>query len=346
MLVESSGPFTAVTGAIRQAAQVTGADFRYLLATAQVESNLNPKAKVATSSARGLFQFIEQTWLGMLKQEGPALGYGRYAGAIARTASGRYVVTDPSWKAAIMNLRADPTANAVMAGAFTRQNAAHLGRRLGRAPTEGELYIAHFLGAGGASRLIRAAESKPLARAAEIFPGAAKANRSIFYDKQGHARSASAVYRVLVGRYQVARGGQPSPTAAPVLAANGGAQAGGVRPPPPLSLGPGEFGEAPAPARVSAAPAPAADPPAVFDGLSRRGSHRNAVAPMVTALWGAPVERKSGVAAAVAVPAPGSSSSLVAVANNPAAPAGASGVTLDLFQERPPNVRALFRGGA
>jgi hypothetical protein len=342
MLVESSGPFTAVTGAIRQAAQVTGADFQYLLATARVESNLNPKAKVATSSARGLFQFIEQTWLGMLKQEGPALGYGRYAEAIARTASGRYVVTDPSWKAAIMNLRADPTANAVMAGAFTRQNAAHLGRRLGRAPTEGELYIAHFLGAGGASRLIRAAESNPLIRAAAVFPGAAKANRSIFYDKQGHARSASAVYRVLVGRYQVARGGQPSPTVTPVLAAKDGAQTSGVGLPPPLSLDPPMSGESAV--RAKAASARPADSAAAFDGLSRRGQTRHAVAPVVNALWGPPAGQQSPVASAATPTVP--SSSLVALANDSIASSGANDVALDLFQDQPSNVRALFRGGA
>ena len=49
---------------------MTGADFHYLLATAQVESNLNPNAQASTSSARGLFQFIEQTWLATLKEQG------------------------------------------------------------------------------------------------------------------------------------------------------------------------------------------------------------------------------------------------------------------------------------
>ena len=51
-----------------------------------------------------------------------------------------------------MNLRIDPTANALMAGAFTKANAGKLADRLGRGPTEGELDIAHFLGSTGASR--------------------------------------------------------------------------------------------------------------------------------------------------------------------------------------------------
>ena len=133
---------------------MTGADFQYLLATAQVESNLNPNAQAPTSSARGLFQFTEQTWLATLKEQGTALGYGPYANAISRQPSGDYCVSEPRMSGAVMNLRSDPTANALMAGAFTKANAGKLAARLGRDPTEGELYIAHFLGPTGASRLI------------------------------------------------------------------------------------------------------------------------------------------------------------------------------------------------
>src|SRR6058998_3895754 len=81
MLVESLGTGTAagITGAIRQAAGQTGASFQYLLATAQIESGLNPTRKAPTSSATGLFQFIDQTWLATMKEAGPGLGYGRYA---------------------------------------------------------------------------------------------------------------------------------------------------------------------------------------------------------------------------------------------------------------------------
>jgi Transglycosylase SLT domain len=206
MIVEASGPNSTVTGAIRQASRMTGADFKYLLATAQVESNLNPNAKVSTSSASGLFQFIDQTWLGTLKEKGPGLGYASHAEAITRLPSGRYAITDPRMQSAVMNLRFDPAANALMAGAFTRANAEALADRLGRQPTEGELYIAHFLGSGGASRLIELSESNPHTPAATIFPAAASANSSIFRDRAGRARGAKEVYQVLVGRYDAARG--------------------------------------------------------------------------------------------------------------------------------------------
>jgi hypothetical protein len=208
MLVDPSATVagSTVTGAIRQASQATGTSFNYLLATAQVESGLNPQAGAPTSSARGLFQFIEQTWLGTIKQSGSDLGYGRYAAAITKTPSGHYQVTDPEMRSEILKLRNDPTANAVMAGAFTKANADILSKKLGRQPTEGELYIAHFLGAGGAARLISLAEANPGAKATTYFPTAANANSSIFFDRStGTSRTLAQVRNVLTARYDVAR---------------------------------------------------------------------------------------------------------------------------------------------
>jgi len=213
MLVDSSNlnAVSTVTGAIRQASQVTGTSFQYLLATAKVESGLNPQAGASTSSARGLFQFIDQTWLATLKQSGAALGYGQYAAAITKTASGHYEVTDPAMRSQILKLRNDPTANAVMAGAFTQANASLLSEKLGRAPSESELYIAHFLGAGGAARLISAAANDPNASAASLFPVAARANSSIFYDRAtGTPRSLAQVRDVLTARYDVAARSAPN----------------------------------------------------------------------------------------------------------------------------------------
>jgi Transglycosylase SLT domain len=194
-----------IADAISRAARATGASFEYLLATAQIESNLNPKAQAPTSSAQGLYQFIDQTWLATVKRAGPALGLGTYADAIVPTAGGHYDVPDPTARAAIMKLRSDPTVSAMMAGAFTRSNAAELAGAIGRQPTEGELYIAHFLGPDGAGKLINAAIGDPNGSAAALFPQAAAANRSIFYDASGRARSAREVYGTLTGRFAAAR---------------------------------------------------------------------------------------------------------------------------------------------
>src|SRR3979409_1053640 len=82
-----------IAGAIKQAANTTGTSFEYMLATAKMESNFNPKAAATTSSARGLYQFIDQTWLGTVKGAGSQLGYGKYADAITKTPSGSYSVS-------------------------------------------------------------------------------------------------------------------------------------------------------------------------------------------------------------------------------------------------------------
>ena len=193
-----------ITGAISQAAHSTGISFEYLLATAKIESNLNPAAQAASSTAKGLYQFIEQTWLATVKQAGPALGLGGYADSIMRMPDGRYVVPDAATRTAIMQLRSDPAASSMMAAAFTRANADQLAAVIGRAPTEGELYIAHFLGSDGAAKLIGAVDSEPTANAAALFPQAAAANRPIFYD-QGRGRSVSEVYAKLTGRFMAAR---------------------------------------------------------------------------------------------------------------------------------------------
>jgi hypothetical protein len=201
----SSNPASQITGAIRQASQSTGISFQYLLTTAKIESGLNPAAQASTSSAKGLYQFIDQTWLGTVKQEGASLGYGQYADAISKNSDGRYEVADPGMRSAIMKLRSDPEASAMMAGAFSRANAFQLTGLIGRRPTEGELYIAHFLGPDGAGKMINAADSRPDANAARLFPAAAAANRSIFYDTAGNARSVGEVYAKLTGKFDNAR---------------------------------------------------------------------------------------------------------------------------------------------
>jgi hypothetical protein len=201
----ASGGTPQITGAIRQAAQSTGISFDYLLTTAKIESNFNPSAQASTSSAKGLYQFIDQTWLGTMKQDGAALGLGRYAGAIAKSADGHYNVSDPAMRAAILRLRSDPQVSAMLAGALTRNNAALVSSNIGRQPSSGELYIAHFLGADGASKLINGAAKQPHVRAAAMFPHAAAANHSIFYDASGRARSVGEVYRKLTQLFDSAR---------------------------------------------------------------------------------------------------------------------------------------------
>lgn len=187
-----------INQAFQAASETTGTSFEYLVRTAERESSMRPDLKATTSSATGLFQFVDQTWLWMMKEEGADLGLSQYSNAITANGNGRYDVADRGLKQEILALRNDPTISSMMAGRLTQKNAAQLTDRIGRAPTDGELYIAHFMGAGGGARLINLAQSSPDASAAQAFPAQASANRSIFYKRDGSARTAGEVYSVLV----------------------------------------------------------------------------------------------------------------------------------------------------
>ncbi|WP_297737349.1 hypothetical protein [uncultured Maricaulis sp.] len=182
--------------AIRQAAQETGTDFNFLVDTAARESNFDVRAEARTSSAAGMFQFIEQTWLGVLSRRGAEHGYAAEADAITQDANGRFTVTDPARRQEILDLRFDAVASARMAGELAAENNSVIEARIGRPASGGELYAAHFLGAGGAAELISAAENRPDQRADTLFPAAARANRPIFFEG-GRPRSTSEVLAVL-----------------------------------------------------------------------------------------------------------------------------------------------------
>jgi hypothetical protein len=305
VITAAANAASQIADAISRAARATGASFEYLLATAQIESNLNPQAQAPTSSAKGLYQFIDQTWLATVKRAGPALGLGNYAAAIVPTADGHYGVPDPAARAAIMQLRNDPAVSAMMAGAFTRSNAAELAGAIGRQPSEGELYIAHFLGPDGASRLIGAAANHPDANAAALFPQAAAANPGIFYDSLGHARGAREVYGKLTGRFAAARAAALDPG----LRGSIGTQA---------PAAPDTAGVAQALAQARPALPARQDPRPLFQSMFS-DPVRGALNRTVSALW---------TPATGATPADG----------KPAQP-------LNLFTDRRANPRSLFGGG-
>ncbi len=203
----------------------SGVDFDYLLQTAIRESSLNPQARASTSSATGLFQFLDATWLQAMKQHGPRLGYAEYADQIQIDGNGRYLVDDPEARAQILELRKDPQVSADLAAAFTQANGEYLSERFGRMPSPGELYIAHFLGAQGAERMFQAGLENPDQIAADLFPRQASANRAIFYDNDG-ARTIREVYRALVSRHETSAGGTTPEFAVQQMASQPGLEAG------------------------------------------------------------------------------------------------------------------------
>ncbi len=189
--------------ALSLASSHTGADYDYLVKTARSESSFQAEAKAPTSSAQGLFQFIEETWIRTIKDEGDRYGLGKYAGMITKTQAGRYIVDSPADRATILALRKNPKVSAMMAGAYAKRNADYVAGEIGRQPTSDELYIAHFLGPADAAKMIAYRDRQPFLSAPDMFPAAAKANRTIFFSDAG-ARSIGQVYDLLVARQQSA----------------------------------------------------------------------------------------------------------------------------------------------
>jgi hypothetical protein len=287
-----------VTGAIKNAAETTGTSFEYLLSAAKIESNLNPQATASTSSAKGLFQFIDQTWLGTVKEAGSLLGYGKYADAISKSDSGSYSVSDPAAKEAILKLRDDPVAASAMAGVLTQSNGSKLAGAIGRRPTDAELYMAHFMGVGGATKLITAAENNPTASGAALFPNAAAANNSIFYDSAGRARSVADVYSVLSTRYAAAAGSPVTRTALETAGATGvsaGAAAAATAPaanaaylasfPDLRNVQVASFASDPS-ALTATSPTAATQDGPIFRTLFQAGDRSQPVSSAVKELWG------------------------------------------------------------
>jgi hypothetical protein len=188
-----------IAGAFKAASDATGTSFGYLLSTSGRESDYQADLGSTSSTAKGLFQFLDQTWLELVKKQGASVGLDRYADAIASDGKGGWTVADPKMRARILALRSDPLVSSVMAGRFTQENAQKLTETLGRNPTEGELYAAHVLGPAGATKLIRLAANEPGSTAAVSFPKAAAANPGLFYDRAGRPKTASELLGRLTG---------------------------------------------------------------------------------------------------------------------------------------------------
>lgn len=198
-----------VRAAIARASTATGVDFNYLLAQAKIESALDPAARARTSSAAGLYQFTSATWLETLDRHGARHGMHWADDAISRD-GGRAAIGNPALRAQVMSLRFDADASALMAAELARDNADELRATLGREPDATELYMAHFLGSGGARTFLSALQADPGQSAAALLPQAAGANRAIFY-ADGGARSVGEVMELMRGKVASAmEGGAPT----------------------------------------------------------------------------------------------------------------------------------------
>jgi hypothetical protein len=190
-----------IVSSIRRAAESHRVDFDYLLTQAKVESGLNPAAKASTSSATGLYQFTAGTWLNVVKRHGDKIGLAEDAAAL------RSADTDPSRREKILALRKEPEISAQLAARFALDNAQALNAAGHTSVGATELYLAHFLGAGGASSFLDGMRTNPNGSAAAVLPAAAASNTRIFYDGKS-PRSFQQIYDRFAGKF-----GNPSAVA-------------------------------------------------------------------------------------------------------------------------------------
>lgn len=206
----------AVLSAIKSASAKTGVNFAYLLQQADVESSFRPDVKAQSSSATGLYQFIESTWLGMVNKYGAKYGLGNLASKI--DADGH--VSDRATRNQILSLRKNPQISSLMAAEFASENELSLKQNWGGDVGSTELYLAHFLGPGQAGAFLRSKDSNPMQPAAALFPDAARSNRAVFYDGS-RQRSLQEVYAFFDKKFSVDSGAQykidnaPSPELTP-----------------------------------------------------------------------------------------------------------------------------------
>ena len=186
----------AIVTDIRRASRLANVDFGYLMAQASQESSFQPDAKAATSSATGLYQFIDSTWLTAVKNYGAKYGLGQYASQITTGDAGQPHVADPAVRKAILDLRKDPKIASEIAAEFAHENKTEVERALGRPASSTDLYLAHFLGAQGATSVVKSIEHDGSTKAADLLPAAAAANRSVFYDSAtGEAKTVAQIYQ-------------------------------------------------------------------------------------------------------------------------------------------------------
>lgn len=163
-----------------------------LMAIADKESSFSPTVAARTSSALGLFQFIESTWLGVVRDFGPRHGLAQEAAAV-EGAPDKPAIADPRLRDRVLALRNDPWLSALLAAEMLKRDTTEIARSIGRDLTAGETYLTHFLGPRNANLFMDKLAEKPALPAAQLLRKPAQANRSIFFAR-GKAKPLSDVH--------------------------------------------------------------------------------------------------------------------------------------------------------
>ena len=198
-----------VLAAIQLGHMRTGVAFSYLAELASVESRFDPTTRSASSSATGLYQFTEDTWLQVLRAHGEKYGLADYVAQIEYvpngSGGGRLVVGDPEWRQRLLDLRYSARISALMAAEFANDNERKLVSALNREVNSTDLYFAHFLGVADAIAFLSLLQVMPYQIAGKLFPVAASANGAIFHPPGEKARTVAEVYELFERKFDTGR---------------------------------------------------------------------------------------------------------------------------------------------
>ena len=188
-----------VINAIVQASERENVNLGFMFRLIKQESSFDPNADARTSSALGLGQFLDATWAGMQRDHAELRGRSRtdpYASALAVA-----LFVKDNMEAAANEIN-DHNRNAA------RNNRPTIQHRFNTT----DAYMCHFLGVGnirdngsgvGATYFLKELYENPNAIAANdpAFQAAARANRNVFYDRDGSARSYAEVYQFFSAKF-------------------------------------------------------------------------------------------------------------------------------------------------
>jgi len=165
------GNAPALAPTINAAAKIVGVDPSLMMRIAAIESGFRAGVVAKGTNATGLFQFLPSTWKEYTSR------FSKKFGIMPGTPA------------------TDPRANALLGAAFLRENADYISKTKDKI-TDTDLYMAHFLGKGGAAKFFKA---NPSISGPAFMPKEARANPDIFYNK-GTPRTLSEIYQLLNGR--------------------------------------------------------------------------------------------------------------------------------------------------
>mgnify|MGYP001548939877 CR=1 FL=1 len=200
---------SGVLAAIRLSSLRTGVDFSFLMELAEAESTFDSDSRALKSSAAGLYQFKEGTWLDTIKRHGAKYGIESYLSQVEYIVDSdgnrQPMISDPVVYRHVLDLRHNPRMSALMAAEYLKDNMRRLSSSIDVEPGRTEMYLTHFLGLSGTITFLELLDRNPDKVASDIFPGPAARNRNIFHAENRKPRTVAEVYDVFYRKFNTSR---------------------------------------------------------------------------------------------------------------------------------------------